>query len=227
MKLAFYGHACFGVQVGGKHLLFDPFISPNPRASKVDIARVPADYILISHGHEDHVADAVAIATRTNATVITNFEITLWLNRHGVSRTHAMNHGGCSRFDFGGVKYVNAVHSSMLPDGSNGGNPGGFVVTTPEGRFYYSGDTALTMDMTLVSDGAPLRFAVLPVGDTFTMGVDDAIRAADLVKCDEVVGVHFDTFPPIEIDHADAVRRFKEAGKTLHLLNPGETREFR
>jgi len=227
MKLTYYGHACFGVQVGGKHLLFDPFISPNPRASKVDVTRVPADYILISHGHEDHVADAVSIAKRTNATAISNFEITLWLNRQGVSRTHAMNHGGRSRFDFGDVKYVNAVHSSMLPDGSNGGNPGGFVITTPEGRFYYSGDTALTMDMTLINSGAPLRFAVLPVGDTFTMGVDDAIRAADLVKCNEVVGVHFDTFPPIEIDHASAVQSFKATGKTLHLLEPGQTHEFR
>jgi len=226
MKLTCYGHACFAVKVGGKHLLFDPFISPNPRASKVDVSAIPADYILISHGHEDHVADAVAMAKRTNATVVSNFEITLWLNRQGVTRTHAMNLGGRSRFDFGEVHYVNAVHSSMLPDGSNGGNPGGFVITAPEGRFYYSGDTALTMDMTLIGGGAPLRFAVLPVGDTFTMGVDDAIQAANLVKCNEVVGVHFDTFPPIEIDHAAAGQRFKAAGKTLHLLAPGETREF-
>jgi L-ascorbate metabolism protein UlaG (beta-lactamase superfamily) len=227
MKFSYYGHSCFGVEIAGRHLLFDPFISGNPLASAIDVTAVPADYLLISHGHEDHIADAVAIAKRTGATVVSNFEICTWLGRQGVERTHPMNHGGTSTFDIGRVKYVNAVHSSMLPDGSNGGNPGGFVVGTVEGRFYYAGDSALTMDMKLVGLGTPLRFAVLPVGDTFTMGVDDAIQAAELVNCREIVGVHFNTFPPIQIDRAAAVERFKASGRVLHLLSPGETREFR
>jgi L-ascorbate metabolism protein UlaG (beta-lactamase superfamily) len=227
MKLSYYGHSCFAIELAGNHLLFDPFIRGNPLASAIDSNAVPADYILISHGHEDHLADAVPLAKRTGATVVSNFEICLWLGRQGVERTHPMNHGGTARFDFGQVKYVQAVHSSTLPDGSSGGNPGGFVVHTPEGRFYYAGDTALTLDMKLVAAGTPLRFAVLPVGDTFTMGVEDAIQAADFVNCHEIVGVHFDTFPPIKIDHAAAKERFQAAGRVLHLLSPGESREFR
>ena len=134
MKVTYYGHACFSVVVGGKVLLFDPFISPNPLAKSIDVKQVPADFILVSHGHGDHVADAVEIARRTNALVIANFEVATWLNRNGAPKIHAMNHGGGCQFDFGRAKFVNAIHSSMLPDGSNGGNPGGFVVESPEGN---------------------------------------------------------------------------------------------
>jgi L-ascorbate metabolism protein UlaG (beta-lactamase superfamily) len=226
MKVTYYGHSCFDVLVAGKHLLFDPFISGNSLAASVDVNVVPADYILVSHGHDDHILDAVAIAKRTNALVISNFEIIEWLTAKGLARTHALNHGGACAFEFGRVKYVNAIHSSMLPDGSYGGNPGGFVVATPQGNFYYSGDTALTLDMKLIGEATPLKFAALCIGDNFTMGVEDALRASDFVKCPEIVGVHYDTFPPIQIDHAAAQTRFAAGGKRLHLLKPGESREF-
>jgi len=226
MKLTYYGHSCFSVVVGGKTLLFDPFISPNPLAKGIQLDQVPADYILISHGHEDHVADVESIARRTGAVLISNYEIITWYGRRGFNNAHPLNHGGARRFDFGMVKYVNAVHSSMLPDGSNGGNPGGFVIQSPEGNFYYSGDSGLTLDMQLIGESVPLKFAVLCVGDNFTMGPDDAIKAADFVRCNRIVGVHFDTFPPIQIDRDAAVAKFKAAGKELLLLNPGESTDF-
>src|SRR4030095_6395474 len=146
MKVTYYGHASFAVETHGKTLLFDPFISPNELARHIDVDAVRADYILISHGHMDHMADAERIAKRTGATIISNFELTVWFERQGVHKTHPLNHGGGCQFDFGRVKFVNAIHSSSLPDGSYGGNPGGFVVESQAGNFYYSGDTALTMD---------------------------------------------------------------------------------
>lgn len=212
--------------VNGKQLLFDPFISPNPLAKAIDVAKIPADYILVSHGHEDHMADAVAIAKRTGATIIANYEVATWLNKNGAPKAHPMNHGGDFGFDFGRVKYVNAVHSSTLPDGSGGGNPGGFVVESGDGNFYFSGDTALTMDMKLIGEFTKLKFAALCIGNNFTMGVDDAIRAADFIRCNEILGVHYDTFPPIKIDHARAKEKFKAAGKNLHLIPIGGTHDF-
>ena len=226
MKLTYYGHSCFGVSVVGADLLFDPFITPNPKAASIDVGKVPADYILISHGHFDHVADAIDIAKRTGATVIANFEIAEWFNKQGVDKTHAMNLGGAKQFPFGRVKMTPALHSSVLPDGTYGGNPGGFLVKTNGGNFYYSGDTALTRDMKLIAEKASLKFAVLCIGDNFTMGPADAARAASFVEVTEVVGVHYDTFPPIEIDHADAVREFADRAARLHLLEIGESKEF-
>jgi len=226
MKVIYYGHSCFSVLVGNKTLLFDPFIIGNDLAKAIDARKIPADYILISHGHQDHLADAVDIARRTEATVISNFEITVWLSKHGVSKVHPLNHGGGFNFDFGRVKYVNAIHSSTLPDGTFGGNPGGFVVESVGGNFYFSGDTALTMDMKLIGESTRLKFAALCLGDNFTMGVDDAVKAAEFVCCDEILGVHYDTFPPIKIDHQAAVEKFKAAGKQLHLLSPGDSHVF-
>ncbi len=226
MKVTYYGHACFSVVVRGKTLLFDPFISENPLAKAVDVNSVPADFILVSHGHDDHTGDTLAIAQRTNALVIAGFEVGEWFLKQGALRVHTLNHGGGFNFDFGRVKYVNAIHSSTLPDGSSGGNPGGFVVESADGNFYFSGDTALTLDMKLIGESAPLKFAVLCIGDNFTMGPDDAVKAADFVRCNEILGVHYDTFPEIKIEHKLAVEKFRAAGKTLHLLRPGETYDF-
>lgn len=226
MKATYYGHACFAVTVGSRTLLFDPFVTPNDLARHIDIKAIPADYILISHGHADHMADAVAIARRTGATIVSNFEITVWLARHGAEKSHALNHGGGHDFDFGRVKFVNAIHSSSLPDGAYGGNPGGFVVETPKGGFYYSGDTALTLDMKLIGESSRLSFAALPIGDNFTMGVDDAIKAAEFVRCHRVLGLHYDTFAPIKIDQAVAREKFRAAGKQLVLLAPGDSFDF-
>lgn len=228
MKITFYGHACFGVEVAGKHLLFDPFIRYNDLAKDiVDINTIPADYILLSHGHQDHVADAFDIAQRTGAAIVSNYEIATSYEKQGVAKTHPMNHGGKWKFKFGTVKYTNAVHSSVLPDGTYGGNPGGFVVETEEGTFYYSGDTALTMDMQLIPMTSPaLKVALLPIGDNFTMGIDDAIIASDFIKCDKIIGLHYDTFGYIKIDQAEAVKKFKDKGKELILLNIGQSIEL-
>jgi L-ascorbate metabolism protein UlaG (beta-lactamase superfamily) len=227
MKFTYYGHSCFAVETGGATLLFDPFITPNELAKSIDVDAIPADFILLSHGHFDHVADAVQIAKRTGATVIANFEVATWIGKQGVAAVHGMNHGGSFAFDFGRVKYVNAIHSSSLPDGSYGGQPGGFVVKTKsEGNFYFAGDTALTFDMKLIAEEFQLRFAVLPIGDNFTMGAADAARAAAFVGCDEIVGVHYDTFPPIRIDHLAAKAIFSAAGKRLHLLEIGASHDF-
>jgi L-ascorbate metabolism protein UlaG (beta-lactamase superfamily) len=172
------------------------------------------------------MADAADIAKRTGATIVSNYEVTVWFGKQGLVKTHPLNHGGGWRFDFGRVKFVNAIHSSSLPDGTYGGNPGGFVVESDEGNFYYSGDTALTMDMKLIGESTPLRFAALCIGDNFTMGIDDAIRAAQYVRCNEVLGLHYNTFPPIQIDQRAAVEKFKAAQQHLYLLAPGESGSF-
>jgi L-ascorbate metabolism protein UlaG (beta-lactamase superfamily) len=226
MKVTYYGHSSFAVEAGGKTLLFDPFITPNPLAAKIDINKIAADYILVSHGHVDHVADAAAIAKRTDATIIANYEVACWFEKQGVKKTHGMNHGGAFKFDFGRVKLTSAIHSSSFPDGGYAGNPAGFVVETDGGNFYYSGDTALTMDMKLIGESTKLKFAALCVGDNFTMGADDAIKAADMIRCDQILGVHYDTFPPIKIDHAAAKEKFKAANKQLHLLAIGASHHF-
>jgi len=223
MNFTYYGQSCFAIEVGGKHLLFDPFITGNELAKHIDSTQIKADYILVSHGHSDHVGDLISIARRTNATVISNFEIIEWCTQQGVSNGHPMNLGGSRRFDFGSVKYVNAVHSSVLPDGSYGGNPGGFVITTPEGNFYYSGDTALTLDMQLVPRVAQLDFAILPVGDNFTMGAEDAVTAAEFIQCKKIIGVHFDTFGYIKIDHEKTKKVFQNAGLDFILPKIGAT----
>lgn len=226
MKTTYYGHACFSVDVNHRTLLFDPFITPNELAKAIDVKKVAADYILISHGHADHVADAAGIARRAGATIVSNFEVATWFGKQGVKKTHPLNLGGGWQFDFGRVKFVNAIHSSSLPDGTYGGNPGGFVVESAEGNFYYSGDTALTVDMKLIGESTRLKFAVLCIGDNFTMGPEDAIKAAEFIRCDEILGVHYDTFPPIRILQSATKEKFKAAGKKLYLLRPGESHNF-
>ncbi len=226
MNVTYYGHACFAVELEGRTLLFDPFISANPLAAAIDLKSVPADFILVSHGHQDHLANAVAVAQRTGGTVIANYEVATWLGKNGAGKIHPLNHGGACSFDFGRVKFVNAIHSSSLPDGSYGGNPGGFVVESAQGNFYYSGDTALTLDMKLIGESTRLAFAVLCVGGNFTMDAEDAVKAAQLLNCDQIVGVHYDTFPPIKIDHEAARKKFQAAGKKLHLLKIGASRKF-
>ena len=223
MNITFYGHSCFGVEVNGKHLLFDPFISPNELANTIDVNTVKADYILISHGHQDHIEDTESVAKRTGAKVICNWEISVWLEKKGVENIRPMNIGGKVKLDFGNVKCVVAKHSSSLPDGTYGGNPMGFVIESTEGNFYYAGDTALTYDMKLIGDYRSINFAFLPIGDNFTMGVDNAMIACDFIKCNDIIGMHYDTFGYIVIDKEQAVSKFIQAGKKLTLLEIGST----
>jgi L-ascorbate metabolism protein UlaG (beta-lactamase superfamily) len=226
MQITYYGHSCFEIIVNNKKLLFDPFISGNPLAQNIDIKKVNPDYILISHGHLDHIADAIEIAQQSKATVIANWEIVQWLNKNGVENTHPMNTGGKWMFDFGKVKCVSAVHSSSLPDGTYGGCAMGFIIEAHEANFYYSGDTALTYDMKLIGEFRTLDFAFLCLGDNFTMSVDNAIIAADFIKCRKIIGMHYDTFGYIKIDHEDAINKFSNQGKELTLMEIGETRNY-
>ncbi|MBL6661237.1 MAG: metal-dependent hydrolase [Crocinitomicaceae bacterium] len=223
MNITYYGHNSFLVEFGGKKLLFDPFISGNGMASGIDVNSIEADYILLSHGHQDHILDAESIAKRCDATIISNFEIVSWYEPKGV-KGHPMNHGGKYTFDFGTVKYVNAIHSSVLPDGTYGGNPGGFVIWNDTNCFYMACDTALTYDMKLIPLMCPkLDFAVLPMGDNFTMGIEEAVMASSFIECKNIIGCHYDTFPIIEMDQNKAKTEFESKGIHIHLPKIGET----
>lgn len=223
--VTYYGHSCFMVEVMGVKLLFDPFITPNPLAKDIDISTVDPDYILVTHAHSDHIADVEPIARQSGAVIVSNFEITSWFESKGLDKVHPLNHGGSLTLSNNmHIKYVNAVHTSSFPDGSYGGQPGGFLVNYDDtkGGFYYSGDTALSYDMKLIGEAKCIHFAFLCIGDTFTMGVDDAIRAAEFVGVHDVIGMHYDTFPPIEIDHEAAVKKFYDSGNSLKLPKIGE-----
>jgi len=222
MKITFYGHACIGIEVSGTHILVDPFISANPKAAHIDINALKADYILLTHAHQDHVLDAEQIAKNNNAVIVSNWEIASYYGNKGL-QNHPMNHGGSWTFEFGKVKYVAAVHSSSFPDGTYGGNPGGFVIEGEHKNIYISGDTALTMDMKLIPMRTKLDLAILPIGSNFTMDVQDAVLAASFVECDKVLGCHYDTFGYIMVDHAAAKKTFFDAGKDLMLLAIGES----
>ncbi len=226
MKVTYYGHSCFGVEVCGKRLLFDPFISPNPKAAHINIDTVEADYILVTHGHADHIHDCVAIGKRTGAKVIANYEVYLWLMKQGIENGHPMNMGGSCVFDDIKIKCVVAVHSSSMPDGSYGGNPVGFLIESKEGNFYYAGDTALTYDMKLIGDYKTIDFAFLPIGNNFTMSIDNAIIASDFIRCDRIIGMHYDTFGAIMIDQHEAMQKFGNAGKDLFLMTIGEEKMY-
>ncbi len=223
MKITYYGHACFSIVAGGKTILFDPFISGNELAKDVKIDEVKADYIFVSHGHGDHMADTVTIANNTGATVVASYELYSYFSKQGLQKVQPLNPGGKFNFDFGTVKGTPAIHSSSFPDGSYAGVANGFAFKTADGNFYYSGDTALTLDMTLVGKWANIDFAVFPIGDLLTMGIEDAIEAAKLVNTKKVFGVHYDTFGFIKIDKAAAIEEFKKAGIALTLLNIGGT----
>lgn len=224
MQFHYYGHSCFALETStGKKLLFDPFITPNPKAAHIDLSSIQADYLLISHGHGDHIADAVSLAKQTGATVVCAWEIYEWLGKQGIDNIRPMNTGGRWRMDWGSIKCTVAQHSSGLPDGSYGGNPMGFIIETPEYSVYYSGDTALTLDMKLIGEYHTINCAIMPIGDNFTMGYEDALIAADFVQCNHVVGVHFDTFDIIGVDHNAATSAFTTAGKKLTLPLIGES----
>ena len=221
MKITYLGHAALSIEVGGVNIIVDPFITPNELAKDIDIEQLKADYILITHAHQDHIVDVDAIAKRTGAKVVSNFEIVSHYGNKGFEG-HPMNHGGSWNFEFGRLTYTNAIHTSSFPDGSYGGQPGGFLLETKEGNLYIAGDTALTYDMKLIPMQCKLDMAILPIGDNFTMGIESAVIASDFIECDQIMGYHYDTFGYIEIDHDQARSAFEKAGRTLHLLPIGD-----
>ncbi len=222
MNYTYYGQSCFLLETSTAKLLFDPFISGNPLAKDIDVDKIEADYILLSHGHGDHIADLVSIAKRTHAKVICVPEIAAWLQDQGVSNIHDMNYGKY-KFDFGTVRMVWATHSSGLPDGTYGGNPVGFVLDVDGLQIYFAGDTGLTLEMKLLAELYNLEYAILPIGGNYTMDAADAAIAAGYVDCDTVIGVHYNSFPVIEVDSYYAEECFKRAQKRLLLPKIGET----
>lgn len=225
VELTYHGHACFSVTVDDTHLLIDPFLTGNDLAD-VTADQVEADYILVSHGHGDHMGDTVAIAKRTGAMTISNFEIHNWLLAQGVENAHPMHIGGGYDFPFGRVKLTIAHHGSVMPDGTYGGNPAGFLLTLQEKKIYHACDTGLFYDMKFIGEEG-LAVAILPIGDNFTMGPDDALKAVNWLEPKVVIPIHYNTFDVIKQDPDSFAARVEaeteakcvvlEAGDTYHL----------
>ena len=221
-KLTWLGHGAWSIGSGEHRVLLDPYIGDSPTAP-VGVDELEADHILVSHGHGDHLGDCLSIARRTGAMVIANFEICQWLAGQGVENTHPMNLGGSCDRPFGTVKMTLAHHSSSMPNGSYGGCACGFLLGLAEGNVYFACDTALFYDMKLIGKTG-LDLAVVPIGDNFTMGPDDAIRAVEMLMPRRVVPVHVNTWPVIEQDvEAWAERVLRTTSAEPVILTPGES----
>jgi L-ascorbate metabolism protein UlaG (beta-lactamase superfamily) len=222
--LTWYGHATLGLTIDKYRLLVDPFFTGNPAATTT-ASDVQADYILISHGHGDHVGDAVSIAKRTGATIISNAEISGWFEKQGL-KAHAQHLGGGYTYPFGYLKLTLALHGSALPDGSNGGNPSGFLLTTQGKKLYLAGDTGLFGDMRLIGEEG-VELAVVPIGDNYTMGPDDALRAVKMLQPKQVIPIHFSTWDLIAQDAGGWAKRVEsETSARVHVLRPGGSFEL-
>jgi L-ascorbate metabolism protein UlaG (beta-lactamase superfamily) len=218
--LTWLGHGSWSIDAAGCRVVLDPFLDDSPVAP-VKSGKIEADFILVSHGHYDHVADVEKIARRTGATIVASYEICEWFGKKGLTKTHAMNIGGGFGFPFGRVKMTIAHHTSMLPDGSNGGNPAGFLISLPEGNVYFACDTGLFYDMKLIGE-AGLELAALPIGDNFTMGPEDALQAVKLLAPKRVVPVHRNTWPLIAQNAESWAQRVKNETTTVPVvLDPG------
>jgi L-ascorbate metabolism protein UlaG (beta-lactamase superfamily) len=224
LEITYFGHSTLLLKTAEHKIVVDPFFAPHNPLAPVSVDQVDADFILVTHGHEDHTADAAALAKATGALVIGNFEVVEWLQVHGAKQVHGMNTGGAFTFPFGRVKLTIAHHSSTMPDGSSGGHPNGMIVSMNDGHdLYLAGDTALTYDMKLIGEAGGVDLAVLPIGDNFTMGPDDAVRAAQFVQAKHVLPVHYNTFPPIRQDaYAFAEKLRRQAEIDCTVLAPGE-----
>ena len=227
MKAIYYGHSTVELNGKGISVLFDPFITPNEQAKAIDINTLTPNYIFLSHCHGDHVADMAVIQKTSDAEVICIVETGAWVERQGVpsNKVTAMNFGGTVKTSFGSAKMVYALHTNATPEGDYAGVPVGYVLKFGDKIIYFAGDTALTVEMTLLAE-MQLDWAFLPIGGFYTMDVEDAIKAAKMINCKNIIGVHYNTFPPISIDNNEAIKRFNEAGLNLHLLKIGEEIEL-
>jgi L-ascorbate metabolism protein UlaG (beta-lactamase superfamily) len=221
-RIRWLGHAAVALGTAEHKILIDPFFTGNP-AAVITAEQAEADFILVSHGHGDHVGDTIAIAKRTGATVICNYEISEWLQKQGVARVHGQQHGGGFNHPFGRVKLTLAFHGSMLPDGANGGNPCGFLIGMKDGKkIYAAGDTGLFGDMRLIGEEG-IDLAILPIGDNYTMGPDDAVRAVKFIQPKKVVPIHYNTWPVIAQDAEAWAKRVRlETSAEVIVLKPGQ-----
>ena len=227
ISVKYLGHACFEFDFNGTKVLTDPFISYNPLAKNVDVNALKPDYILLTHGHQDHVADLAKIQAQSGATVAAIVETAAWVRKQGVAddKVIEFNFGGTLDLPFGKVKMVYALHTNSTPDGAYGGAPCGFVFFIGDKKIYFAGDTALTLEMTLLED-LNLDWAFLPIGGHYTMDMYDAVKAAKFVNCKKVIGMHYDTFSPVSIDKEEALKVFSDAGLELTLLNLEESKSL-
>jgi len=228
MELTFLGHAGFRLEYKEATAVIDPFVTGNPlNHDKVKLEDLKCDFVFVSHGHQDHILDALALAKQNDATIVSNFEIVNHFMAQGYEKVQYMNTGAVAEFPWGKTKAVNAIHTSSFPDGSYAGTPCGYVFESSQQTIYFAGDTALTYDMKLVAEAYKVDIALLPIGNTFTMGYEDAVIASEFVQAEKVIGMHFNPFPPISIDSDMAQAYFKSKGKELILMDIGEKLEFK
>lgn len=220
MKITWYGHSCVLVESGATALLIDPFLTGNGMAS-ISQEEINPDYILLTHGHDDHVGDTISIAQRCGATVVANFEICNWLMKRGVAKTHPQHIGGGFDYPWGRLQLTMALHGSAMPDGSYGGNPCGLLLSLEGKTIYHAGDTGLFSDMKLIGE-AGIDLAILPIGDNFTMGPADALRAVQFIQPKQVFPIHFSTFPLIEQDPKAWAAKVEQATDSrVVVMEPG------
>lgn len=219
MKVTWFGHSCCRIEGGGARILIDPFFTGNPLAT-TSADQIDADFITVTHGHADHYGDTTQIAKRTKATVIANFEISNWAEKQGVPNTHSMHIGGSHHFSFGRLKLTIAHHGSSMPDGSYGGNPAGLLFTIENKKIYHSGDTGLFYDMKLIGD-VGIDLAILPVGDNYTMGPEDALKAIELLRPKRILPIHYNTWPIIAQDIQTWAKKVTQT--EVILLQPGQS----
>jgi len=221
VRLIYHGHACFSIEGAGKTIWLDPFVTDNPLAD-IDLDDIKeADYILVSHGHGDHLGDAIAIAQQTGAMIISNHEIAVYCQERGV-QAHGLHIGGGYQFPFGRVKMTIAHHGSSFPNGGYAGNPGGFLFDVEDRRIYFAADTALFYDMKLLGEERTIDVALLPIGDNYTMGPDDALRAVQLLTPSLVIPMHYNTFDVIQQDPYAFAQRVKDSTEAdCVVLSPG------